>query len=280
MKWNDCNLIVFGLLMGGISAGVLEGMLPFDGKFFLGTDGRLQWETLFSGFGALFAAYFTIRRLGEQIHQTQKLADDQRRRRARAARATLPLALSQLAQYSITCIQELYHLRRYFRADGSLGQEVEEIAAWSLPPLSDNILTSLKECIEFVDDESAQAITILISHLQIQRSRVMEYISRAHINDEMRVLKWSNIEQDMWDSAEVHARTSTLFPFARGRPSCSYTVTRSRVWEALSFAGCFDDETYIDLLADKWQRETLAYEELEQRQLATVGTSRSLYHAP
>jgi hypothetical protein len=62
----------------------------------------------------------------------------------------------------------------------------------------------------------------------------------------------------MWDAAEVHARTSTLFPFSRGYPAdYSFTVTCNRIREALRFAGCFDDEHEIDLLADRWHRETL-----------------------
>jgi hypothetical protein len=118
MKWNDCNLIAFGFVMGGVSGCVLEAALP--SKLFLDPDGRLQWETLFTGVVAIVAALSTTRSLRPQIHQTQELADDRRRRRARAARATLPLALSQLAQYAISGIKELYDLRTYFRADGSL----------------------------------------------------------------------------------------------------------------------------------------------------------------
>jgi hypothetical protein len=269
MKWNVCNLIAFGFVMGGVSAGVLEAVLLLDSKIFISAEGRLQWETLVTGLVAAAAAFFTVRGLREQIHQTQKLANDGRQRRARAARATLPLALSQLAQYATSCIKELYDLRPYFRAGGSeaRAQREERFAAWILPPLSENILTSLKECIEFEKDEPAQAITSLICHLQIQRSRLMEYISRARLNNGVDHSLLDNIEHAMWDAAEVHARTSTLFPFSRGYPAGSFAVTRERVYEALSLAGCFENDDDISTLTDKWQRETLAREEVGERRL-------------
>jgi hypothetical protein len=116
MKWNECNLIAFGFVLGAVTAATFGSVLHLNSKWFLGTDERLQWETLVTGIGAVVAAFFTVRRLREQITQTQKLADDQRQRRARAARATLPLALSQLAQYATSCIKGLYDLRPYFRA--------------------------------------------------------------------------------------------------------------------------------------------------------------------
>jgi hypothetical protein len=142
-------------------------------------------------------------------------------------------------------------------------QREQRLAVWTLPPLSENILPSLKECIEFVGDEPAKAITLLIQHLQIQRLRFREYISRARGHDKTRLLLLANIEHAMYDVAEVHARTSTLFPFARGYPTPSFTATRNRVYEAFSLAGCFDDYDDISLLADKWQRATDAREQVK-----------------
>jgi hypothetical protein len=220
MKRNECNLIAFGFVLGVVTAGTYAAALHLDSKWFLGTDERLQWETLVTGIGAVVAAFFTVRRLQEQITQTQKLADDQRQRLARAARATLPLALSQLAQYATSCIKGLYDLRPYFRTHSAddLAQRAQKCAVWELPLLSDNVFNSLKECVEVIDDEPAQAIVALIGHIQIQRSRLEGYISRARLNDPTHLVAFSNIEHAMYDAAEIHARTSTLFPFSRGYP--------------------------------------------------------------
>jgi hypothetical protein len=123
--------------------------------------------------------------------------------------------------------------------DRSRGEE--SFSAWTLPHLPENVLSSLKECIEFMDDDPAKAIVQLIRHLQIQRSRLSEYISRFQLNDGVHLLLRANIDHAMWDTAEVHARTSTLFPFSRGQPAGYFSVTRNRVREALSLAGCFQN---------------------------------------
>jgi hypothetical protein len=82
-----------------------------------------HWQTLIAGGAALLAAVVTIVVLNCQIHQTRKLANDQRRRRERASLAVLPLALSELQQYARACIRGLYHLRPYFQPNGSLDLE-------------------------------------------------------------------------------------------------------------------------------------------------------------
>jgi hypothetical protein len=74
----------------------------------------------------------------------------------------------------------------------------------------------------------------------------------------------------MYDAAEIHARTSTLFPFSRGYPTGSLAVTYERVYEALSLSGCFNDYGDISALADKWQRETWAREAFDKRTSVTA----------
>lgn len=267
MKWNDCNLIAFGFVMGVVSGGVLETVIPFGITFSLGKDGRLQWETLTTGLFALVVAFFTTLYLRKQIHQTQALANDRRQRRERAALATLPLALSELSEYAIFAIKQLYDLRPYFKIDMTINvaERRQKLMAWTLAPLSENILPSLKECIEFADDAPAQAMISLIRHLQIQRARLRDHISRAHSNDPGHLLLLANIEGDMNNAAEIYARANTLFPFARGYPTTTFAVTRERICEALSLAGCFEDYRDISALADKWQREAWAIEEIEKR---------------
>jgi hypothetical protein len=135
------------------------------------------------------------------------------------------------------------------RASGSVAR------AWALPHLAENVLSTLKECVEFIDDDPAEAIIQLIRHLQIQRSHLTDYISRFQLNDGVNPLitniDRTHIDQAMFDAAEIHARTSTLFPFSRGHPADSFSVTRNRVREALWLARRFRNDDEIDVLADK-----------------------------
>jgi hypothetical protein len=273
VKWNECNLITFGFVMGGVSASVLSAVSPINGRLFLGNDGRLQWETLLTGFGAVLAAFFTIVSLKQQIRQTEQLAESARQRRLKAARAMLPLALSELAGYATSCIKGLYDLRPYFQADGSLDRSRKDQGFVGLRSvhLSDNVYSSLKECIEFMDDAPATAAAELIRHLQIQRARLTDYMSRLRLNDRTHLIMWANIDQGMRDAAEIHARVSTLFPFARGQPAASFSVTRNRVREALWLAGCFRDDGDIDALANKWKQEFLFRAEVEEQRTKPHG---------
>jgi hypothetical protein len=72
-----------------------------------------------------------------------------------------------------------------------------------------------------MDDAPATAAVELIRHLQIQRTRLTDYMSRLRLNDGTPLILWANIDQGMRDAAEIHARVSTLFPFARGQPATS-----------------------------------------------------------
>lgn len=229
-------------------------LTPFSKTLFLGNDGRLQWETLVTGIFALVAAFGTIFYLRKQIWQTQQLADDRRRRRERAALATLPLVLSELSEYAISCIKGLCCARPYYKIGASIDilDRQEKLSNWTLPHISDNTLLSLKECIEFADDAPACAMISLIRHLQIQRARLEDYISRASGNDPGRLLLLSNIESAICDAAEVHGRASALFPFARGGQASAFT--HKDICRALSLSGCFNDDKDISDLVNKWQQ--------------------------
>ena len=220
-------------------------------------------ETLITGLAAVVAATFTIHRLDQQIRQTEQLTTDQddggRAQHAQYFRSLF----RNLADYATSCIKGLYELRPYFQADAvdrSRGEH--SFSVWTLPHLPENVLL-LKECTEFMDDDPAEAIVELIRHLQIQRSRIERYTLKFQIKDGDHLLLQSNIDQAMRDAPEIHARTSTLFPFSRGHPASSFSVTRNRICEAPFLAGCFYNDDEIDVLAGKWQEEVLVHEEIE-----------------
>jgi hypothetical protein len=232
-----------------------------------------HWQTLIAGTAALLAALVTVCVLVTQIRQTGKLASDQRLRRARAARAVLPLALSELADYSTGCIKGLRNLRPYFRSDGSLDQSLasEAASAWRFPDVPESALSILKECIEFIDDAPAKAAAELIRHLQIQRTRLAENISRLRLNDGVHLLLWANIDQAMRDAAEVYARSMPLFVFSRGQTVDDFQVKRSQIRDALASASSFLDYDEIDALADKWEKEFALSRELEKQGNRSIG---------
>jgi len=257
-KWNDCNLIAFGFVMGAVAGLVISTVVALDVRpLILGNDGRLQWETLLTGVSALMAACFTVVHLKRQIRQTEDLTEKARQQRVKAARAMLPLALSELSEYATSCIKRLYALWHYFQSDGSLDRCRADLPTLTLPPVPDDVLLLLKECVAVMDDDPAAAAVELVSHLQIQRTRFADYISRVgKPNDGIHAIKRAHIDHGIWDASEVYARASSLFPFARGIITNSFDVRRDVVRYALASAGIHNDDE-LDAFTDKWEREFL-----------------------
>ena len=263
MEWNNFGHAVWA---------AVETIAPSK-RLFLGTDGRVEWETLVTGIVAVLVAVLTVMKLSEQIRQTERLAVDQRKRRARAARAMLPLALSEIADYATTCILGLYALRSCFRPDGALDrpQIADCLTAWASPRLPENVLSLLKECIEFSDDGPAEAMAELVRHFQVQNSRILDNISRIRLNDGVHLVLWANIEQDIQDAAELYARASVLLPFSKGSTSQVSDIGRQLIHNALMVAGCFNNLSEIDALSDRWARAFPHRAETEEVGLRSLG---------
>lgn len=92
---------------------------------------------------------------------------------------------------------------------------------------------------------------------------MIEDISRPKLNDGVHLLLLANIQQAIRDAAEIYARASVLFPFARGSATEHFDIPLHYVKNALIFAGCFDLPE-IDAMAEMWQRDFQLREETRQ----------------
>jgi hypothetical protein len=111
-------------------------------------------------------AAVTIYMFRRQIKQTERLANDRRQRRARAASP----ALSEIGEYATACIRGLYTLRPYFRPNGAFDREqaLSQPMGWSSPRLPEDVFSVLSECIEVFDDEPAEMMAQMIRLLQVE----------------------------------------------------------------------------------------------------------------
>ena len=75
----------------------------------------------------------------------------------------------------------------------------------------------------------------------------------------------------MHDAAEIYARAMPLFQFSRGQSVSDFKIRRDLIHNALSSASCFGNYDEIDVLADKWQHEFSAREEVERRGNRSLG---------
>jgi hypothetical protein len=213
MKWNDWVLIGAGLVFGFVLGAIANSaMLP--NKLLLGPEGRLQWETLLAFAAAAATVFYTHR----MISQTSDVEDDRRHRRERAARATLPLALTALCNYATECMTWAEKILGCVDADGRLDKNRAQPIAikWVVPNIPPEAVSVLKECVEYADDEAAEAMSTLMLHLQIHHTRLTYIVSDLRLDASERTVDAGNVDTALVDAAEVYGRCSTLLPFARG----------------------------------------------------------------
>lgn len=185
-----------------------------------------DWQTLIAGFLALVGAGWTVRGLRAQIRQTDQLAENRRSREELAARAVLPLALSDMSGYARDCIQLL--------SIYVTGEKPVVPADLEIPRTSPDSVGTFRDCARFADPKVATKIHALLSTVQVQQARLRSLIRRSR-GKRMSVEKGVDA---MIDAAEVHAKNDDLFEYARGAdavrspPGQLRTALRnSGIWE-------------------------------------------------
>jgi hypothetical protein len=156
------------------------------------------------------------------------------------ARAMMPLALSQILSYADASAQTVNQLRS--QCVGHLMPKPT-----SIPPeettLPDGALQTLRDAIENGSSELSSDLSLLLARLQVQRARVAEVIDQALGKGRTGHLVFDlNLESYIIDSAEIYARSSALFDYARRLSVNTTKIDSQRVEQSLNLLG-FDDFT-------------------------------------
>ena len=151
-------------------------------------DWVFAWQTLVGAIIALIAAVLTIGVMRKQMmHETTRHNDAQSRKRL-AARAQMPDSLSELGAYVRGCAARL--------------MEREE----ALPPKPTDAISSLKEVIEFIDDDAAKRTFELVSWYQVFSARMSHDIPTPDN---------AAFPDRQCDAALLQAYINSLFEYAR-----------------------------------------------------------------
>lgn len=155
-----------------------------------------HWQTLVGAALALPLAFWAIRVPARQEHRRQE------RRRA-AVRASMPIRLSELSDYSILAMRRLAKLRRPGGVPNSAFKNFEK------PQIPQGLVQGLESTIEALEDERVVGrLSSIIGEIQVLDSNMAE----LHLKPEA----GGNIDSFLRRAALIHAQTESLYEFARG----------------------------------------------------------------
>ena len=171
-----------------------------------------DWQNVLAGFFAIFAACIGAFVINRQIRQADEQERERIRSRHSAARAMLPLALSSLVEYTQECADRLRAL--YDRRKGETIPE-NELPLFKPPNVPTSAVVDLRAMIESSGSHEGRALAIVLSRVQVQASRLRS-LTQKQSPASVTVVTASQVEQYIVDTAEIFARASSWFGFARG----------------------------------------------------------------
>jgi hypothetical protein len=166
-----------------------------------------HWQTMLAGIGAIVAAGVSIIFLRKQIILSELQEARRRSRRLAAARARLPLALSDTIHYGNAALGLLKEC-----LDG-IGQQhglPNGLAQLPKPTLPEQAILSFEALIEATDDDAFAALVAdMISAMQVLNSRLNALPTDAS------GLNALNLHAYIMNAAKINAYASSSFDYAR-----------------------------------------------------------------
>ncbi|KPP83328.1 MAG: hypothetical protein HLUCCO07_12695 [Rhodobacteraceae bacterium HLUCCO07] len=195
----------FGVFMGAIFIIVIQGEWPDDLQRY-GTYGITAIVTLLASAIALTTAIWNT--------------ETARHRKLKAAKASLPLALSRLIETARNGVQISMEDDAFFN-DPENAYFIEKRLA-----IPNEVFNTLKECIEFGDETSAQWLTNIIAHYQVYKARLVNLTADRNMPPHDVYRAEHAAEWIFW-----HAMVSHLFDFARGEDTVENAMQQERLLE-------------------------------------------------
>jgi hypothetical protein len=173
-----------------------------------------EWQTSISAAIALIAASLAVWNTTRTLRKSEELEAERRARKFAAVRASLPLSLSQIADYGSESIRFWKDLRKQCGTDGSILHSA--VLVPEIPKMAGDVVKSFAEFIEFAPKRfSTDLIQNLLMRTQIHQSRLSYMISDLKKADEYSY--YHEIDTNMLHAAYVHAGAGAAFDFSRRR---------------------------------------------------------------
>ena len=194
------------------------------------------WQTLLGAGIALLGAWLTVRKIREQISESKLQRADEISRRNRAARVTLPLTLSAVAEIIDQAAQNMCDIRERFLPDGA-AQSLESIMAEASIPdkfepikLPPEVLSSFEKFVETLDNPSEiKHVHELVASLQIVLSRYNSFdLKGAGVA--------TSLERQLLAVARAKLLTDAMFSYAREPNAKDFSLmanSRTAIWDQI-----------------------------------------------
>ncbi|MBL4721100.1 MAG: hypothetical protein JKY20_08225 [Alphaproteobacteria bacterium] len=165
-----------------------------------------KYQNLISGFLAVGAACATVYFLHRQTREANKRHRCDRKNKFFAARAVMLLALSDLCDYARASANYAKRVRDIVRRG--------QVHTVELPELPESIVATLRDIIEYGNDDISNAVYSLISDIQTQHARLRSLPGGASVinGGSGDVLLF---EYALWDAGKLYAYASRFFVYAR-----------------------------------------------------------------
>ena len=240
-----------GFLLGTSISGLifLISVILLDNRFSIFFYSQLG--TILPVLAAIYAAYLALQGTNKQIQSNLEIEVFRRESQLEAARASLPLALSQLSDVCRRAIIFTYETNRH-AADA-----VETAKGFTMP---EGALSILKECISYSEINVASRLANLIRHYQVAYSRTVSSYEQPE--------EGSGPFRDTFDWAVVSLLIENCFNFSRGSSNTipakitegSFASVfcfslKPNFWADANFMDEVKRRDMLDNLEFKWDRE-------------------------
>jgi hypothetical protein len=191
------------------------------------------WQTLISGGLALAAAWWAGRLINKQIRQSEKLAAELLNRQHNAARAALPLALSDILAYCQNMAKDIVATVQSIATDntGTDSTQSAEPLPFGQYHIPENAIGLVYRFIETLDDESeVKHVVELTSRIQMLQGRFHNILPANQADP-------ASLNDLLIFVATVYFLTESLFNYARFVDEDSFakveTICTDAAWNGI-----------------------------------------------
>lgn len=228
MKQKDWSTFAFYTgLLGGFAAAFLVVLGYFALAFAraaLQQSLLFDFQTLITGVIALVVGFYTVRGLHEQIQEARRQENERIARSSFAARAVMPLALVDIHEYGEDCVKLIRSLLDN-STDGVLVDAPKPLP--KIPVFSPNAINALQGLLQHEATENRHGIALLISKLQIQRSRLAGQVLALESPTVIQSFGVMSLMARLFDTVEIIGLCGLAFPYARGEPDATMPLSVS-----------------------------------------------------